>query len=162
MLDKSSKVIDSFFLTAIVARNFAIILDQAFYVRTTMLILGPIIFTIVTDSAASISIVVPFACPISTGPTASTFTVVGWQFVNTTFRMKKKLWYILLHVALIFIYTQSYYDNANNVCRLPWGTESVSDVVVSRSIRVVRRVAFVVDSSVVSIEKLYEICLLVP
>ena len=89
----SSENINFLIITAIVARNFAIILDQAFYVRTTMLILGPIIFTIVTISAASISIVVPFARPISTGPTTSIIIVLSWQFVNTTFRMKKKLDY---------------------------------------------------------------------
>ena len=33
---------------------------------------------------------------------------------------------------------------------LPWGTETVSDSVVSRSNAVVRDVAFVVDSSVVT------------
>ena len=43
------------------------------------------------------------------------------------------------------------YDKPDNFRRLPWEAESVTDSVVSRSIRVGRCVVFVVDSSIVNI-----------
>ena len=85
MLGMSSENINFLIITAIVASNFAVTFDQTFYVSTTIFVLGPIIFTIVSG--------ITFARPIITGPTTSIAIIVSWQFVNTTCKMKKKFKY---------------------------------------------------------------------
>ena len=93
MFGMPSQISNFLILTATVARNFAVILDQAFCVRNTMLILGPIIFTIIAGIAA---INLSFTRPIGTCPNTSIIIVVSWQFVNTTCKMKREILALLI------------------------------------------------------------------